>query len=173
MKTGQISSKAIMVFAIIISCMCFRANGQVPLSGKYNTTDYPEDRKAIEAQRSIMEDSTQFLNDDYIGVGAEGKAYYGYKEEIKSFFDNGMKFKSVTPVPGSYVLRIYNGDAAIRNSMLDVVFEAPKGTLSIRVLRIENDIKQNGKWYFVAGQGTLAMSKEEFEKATAQFLKTK
>ena len=84
-----------------------------------------------------------------------------------------MNFKSVTPVPGSYFLRIYNGDAAIRNSMLDVVFEAPKGILSLRVLRIENYIKQKGKWYLVAGQGTLAMSKEEFEKATAQFLITK
>ncbi len=89
-----------MVFTIIILFICLQATGQVPPSGKYNTTDYPEDRKAIEAQRSIMDDSTQFLNDDYIGVGAEGKAYYGYKEEMKSFFDNGMKFKSVTPVPG-------------------------------------------------------------------------
>ena len=56
---------------------------QVPPSGKYNTTNYPEDRKAIEAL-GTAEDSLVHLNDDYIAVGPEGKVSYGYDEWKKA-----------------------------------------------------------------------------------------
>ena len=135
---------------------------QVPPAGKYNTTNYPEDRKAIEAL-GMVKDSDVHLNDDYIAVGPEGKVSYGYEEWKKGFTDNGATFKSVTPRPGTYILRVYNGDAAVKNMILDVVFATPGGDFSITVIRTEAYIKQNGKWYFVAGQGTKLASKEEME----------
>ncbi|MEO7044074.1 MAG: DUF4440 domain-containing protein [Ferruginibacter sp.] len=152
-----------IIFTVII--IFFTSNilkAQVPPEGKYNTTNYPEDRKAIEALRDVKE-SESHLNDDYIAVGPEGKVSYGYEEWEKGFTDKGATFKSVTPRPGTYILRVYNGDAAVKNMILDVVFSTPGGDMSITVIRTETYIKQNGKWYFVAGQGTRLATKEELE----------
>ncbi|MEP7253402.1 MAG: hypothetical protein ABI683_13505 [Ginsengibacter sp.] len=169
----QFKDNLTIIFILSMTIISTTVFGQITAAtiDKYDTTNYPKDRKAIEAIKGIREDSMHFLNDDYIGVGAEGKAYYGYKDEIKSFIDNEVKFKSARRVPNTYFLRIYNGDAAIKNLALDIVMETPKGILSFRVLRVETFIKRKGKWYRMAGQGTLAMTKEEFEKAIEQFIK--
>ena len=159
----QLNSKMIMITAIIIFFMNHIAGAQVPPPGKYNTASYPEERKAIEQVSSRL-DSTQFLNDDCIAVGPEGRVSYGFEEWKKGFEDKHATFKSVTPVPGTYILRVYNGDAAVKNMTLDVVFDTPEGELYITVIRTETYIKQNGKWYFVAGQGTAKMSAAELEE---------
>lgn len=141
------------------------AFAQVPPPGKYNTINYPEDRKAIEAL-GMVKDSSVHLNDDYIAVGPEGKVSYGYDEWKKGFTGKGATFKSVTPRPGTYILRIYNGDAAVKNMILDVVFATPGGDMSITVIRTETYIKQNGKWYFVGGQGTKLAGAAELKEMT-------
>jgi hypothetical protein len=82
----------------------------------------------------------------------------------KGFVEEGATFKSAKPVPGTTVLRIYNGDAAVKNFVLGVVFATTKGDFPTRVVRTETYIKQNGKWYFVAGQGTRVLSKEEYDE---------
>jgi hypothetical protein len=151
-----------MVTAIILLFVSTTTLAQVPPTGKYNSTNYPEDRKAIEAL-GMINDSTVYLNDDYIAVGPEGKVSYGFEEWKKGFSDKGATFKSVTPRPGTYILRVYNGDAAVKNMILDVVFATPGGDMSITVIRTETYIKQNGKWYFVGGQGTKLATKEELE----------
>ncbi|WP_139924685.1 nuclear transport factor 2 family protein [Hymenobacter sp. DG01] len=138
-------------------------HAQLPPANKYNTSSYPEDRKAIELL-SRKNDSTRFHNDDYIAVGPEGRISYGFAEWEKGFKEAGATFKSARPVPGSTVLRIYNGDAAVKTFMLDVVFATTKGDFPLRVVRTETYIKQNGKWYFVAGQGTRVLSKEEYDE---------
>lgn len=143
---------------------------QVPPAGKYNTTNYPEDRKAIEAL-GMLKDSAVHLNDDYIAVGPEGKISYGYEEWKKGFADKGATFKSVTPRPDTYILRVYNGDAAVKNMILDVVFSTPGGEMFITVIRTETYIKQNGKWYFVGGQGTKLATKEEVEEMKKKAMK--
>ena len=160
---NKLMKKNLIIFTLFVFCAMTAnmASAQAP-AGKYNITDYPEDRKAIEAIRT-RPDSLQHLNDDYIAVGPEGKISYGLAQWKKGFADNKATFKSVTPVPGMYILRIYNGDAAVSFNVLDVVFTTPKGDISIRVIRTETYIKQNGQWYFVSGQGTRSMSKEEFE----------
>ncbi len=135
---------------------------QVPPTGKYNTTNYPDDKKAIEALTEVQ-DSTAYLNDAYIAVGPEGKVSYGFEQWKKGFTDKGVTFKSVTPRPGTYILRVYNGDAAVKNMILDVVFATTGGDFSITVIRTETYIKQKGKWYFVSGQGTKLATKEELE----------
>ncbi len=89
----------------------------------------------------------------------------------KGFTDVGATFKSVTPVPGTHVLRVYNGDAAVRNVMLDVVFDTPGGDMNIRVVRTETYIKIKGRWYFVSGQGTRVMSPEELTATQQQMMK--
>jgi len=162
MKQKQRIFKTVMASFIIMLLHTSTVIAQVPPPGKYNTTNYPEDRKAIEALNAIG-DSTIYLNDDYIAVGPEGRVSYGFEQWKKGFEDKGATFKSVTPVPGTYILRVYNGDAAVKNMIVDVVFSTPNGDLYITVIRTETYIKQKGKWYFVGGQGTRVMTKEENE----------
>ncbi|MBW3130685.1 hypothetical protein [Hymenobacter profundi] len=155
------------IIAIVV--LLFKSNvyAQIPPTNKYDTSSYPEDRKAIEAL-SRKNDNTRFNNDDYIAVGPEGRISYGYSEWEKGFKEAGATFKSARPVAGSTVLRIYNGDAAVKNFVLDVVFDTKKGDFPIKVVRTETYIKQNGKWYFVAGQGTRVLSKEEYDEHMKQ-----
>lgn len=159
----QLNYKLKIITAITLFFISVNSMAQVPPTGKYNTTSYPDDRKAIEAL-GMINDSTVYLNDDYIAVGPEGKVSYGFEEWEKGFIDKGATFKSVTPRPGTYILRVYNGDAAVKNMILDVVFATPGGDMSITVIRTETYIKQNGKWYFVGGQGTKLATKEELEE---------
>jgi hypothetical protein len=160
MKTNKLK---MMMAAVMVLLSTVYAIAQVPPAGKYNTTSYPEDRKAIEALNTLQ-DNSQYLNDDYIAVGPEGKVSYGFEEWKKGFTDNKFTFKSVKPVPGAYILRVYNGDAAVKNMIVDVVFATPKGDIAITVIRTETYIKENGKWYFVSGQGTKKATEEEKEK---------
>lgn len=158
-------SRRLLLLVVLFFCG-LASFSQIPPAGKYDTTSYPKDRKAIDelSMKINFTDSSMYYNDDYIAVGPEGKVSYGFNEWRTGFMDNGAKFKSVSPVPGSTILRIYNGDAAVRNSILSVVFDTPNGELAIKVVRTETFIKRKGKWYFVAGQGTRVMSKEELEE---------
>lgn len=151
------------VFAFLALLFTHSVRAQVPPPNKYNTSSYPDDRKAIELL-SRKNDSTRFNHDDYIAVGPEGRISYGFAEWQKGFQEEGATFKSARPVPGSTVLRIYNGDAAVKTFTLDVVFATTKGDFPLKVVRTETYIKQNGKWYFVAGQGTRVLSKEEYDE---------
>lgn len=163
----KVTNIILLVIAFVFTATMLSAQ---PPAGKYNNTNYPEDRKAIEILNSKM-DTSQFLNDDMIAVGPEGKISYGFEQWKKGFTDNGAAFKSVTPVPGMSVLRIYNGDAAVSHSVLDVVFATPNGDMNIRVIRMECYIKTNGKWYFVQGQGTRPLSKEEIDEMGKKMMK--
>ncbi|MFT4205063.1 MAG: hypothetical protein QM610_14255 [Chitinophagaceae bacterium] len=153
-------NKCLLTFTLFIAAT---AHGQSVPVGKYDTASYPEDRKAI-VILSRKNDSTRFLNDDYIAVGPEGRISYGFEQWQQGFKEEGATFKSARPVPGTTILRIYNGDAAVKNFVLDVVFATTKGDFPIRVVRTETYIKQNGKWYFVSGQGTRVLSKEEYDE---------
>ena len=139
-------------------------------AGRFNTANYPEERKAIE-EMSSKQDSSKTLTGDYIGVGADGKIAYSFTEEFRN--TNGWKFKSVTPLPGTHFLRVYNADAAVRNVVVDVVFDTPKGDLPLRVARTETYIKQQGKWYMVSAQGTMVLSEEKKEADIKRRLKAK
>ncbi|MEZ0610171.1 hypothetical protein ACAW74_16765 [Fibrella sp. WM1] len=149
-------------FVVLSLLLTVTAYAQVPPANKYDTSSYPEDRKAIE-QLSRKNDSTRFKNDDYIAVGPEGRISYGFDDWKKGFVEEGATFKSARPVPGTTILRIYNGDAAVKNFVLDVVFATKKGDFPLQVVRTETYIKQNGTWYFVAGQGTRVLSKDEYD----------
>ena len=112
----------------------------------------------------MADDSTAHLKDDYVAVGPEGRVSYGAKEWAEGFKEKQATFKSVKLVPDTYLLRIYNGDAAVKNMTLDVVFDTPGGDIFITVVRTETYIKTDGKWHFVSGQGTKKMSAEEMKE---------
>ncbi len=162
----KVTSIILLAIAFIFTTTMLRAQ---PPAGKYNTTDYPEDRKAIGLLRTIP-DSLRHLNDDYLAVGPTGEIAYGLEQWKKGILDAGFTFKSVKPVPGMSVLRIYNGDAAVSHNVMDVVLATPNGDINMKVVRMECYIKINGKWYFVQGQGTRLLSKEEIEEMTKKMI---
>ena len=153
--------RALLAGAILwLACAARPALAQTVPAGKFTTTDYPEDRKQLALIGNVF-DPALSLNDNYVGVGAEGRFYYGTAEELKAFAKYQLTFKSVTPTPGTELLRIFNGTTAIRTKQADVVFGSPHGDLPIRVIRTETFVKQNGKWYYVAGQGTQVKTETE------------
>jgi hypothetical protein len=161
--------RMLLANAIILLFVTTTTMAQVPPAGKYNTTNYPEDRKAIEAL-GILADSSVYLNDDYISVGAEGMVYYGRIQEENSFKKHDLKFKSVTPVQGTAILRIFDGKTAVSNVVLNVVFSSPKGDLNVKVIRSATYVKQMGKWYIVFGQGTMVQTEAELEESMKKSL---
>jgi hypothetical protein len=152
----------ILLFVLPVVLMFNSAFAQPP-AGKYNTENYPEDRKAIDSLNGY--DPSNLLNDDLISVGPEGKISYGFAQwttPVPGLED--FRFKSFTPMPGMTILRVYNGDAAVRHSVVDVVVTSPtKGDFALRVIRTETYIKTNGKWHLVYGQGTKWLNEEEFK----------
>ncbi len=150
-------------FLFLSAVLIVNAVAAQPPAGKYNTDNYPEDRKAIDSLNGY--DPSNLLNDDLISVGPEGKISYGFVQwttPVPGLED--FRFKSFTPMPGMTVLRVYNGDAAVRHSVIDVVVTSPtKGDFALRVIRTETYIKTNGKWHLVYGQGTKWLNEEEFK----------
>lgn len=160
MKVDNISFQLVLIF---ITLNTTNLLGQVPPPGKYDTTNYPEDRKFISSISDIFDPSLS-LNDNSISIGADGSIAYGLEEEFQKFARNGMTFKSVESVPGTELIRIFSGHTAIKTKVADVVFSTPDGDLYFKVIRSETYIKENGKWYFVLGQGTNFMTQEEFNE---------
>ena len=157
-KTSQTT-----IILIFIVFMTLKTVGQAVPLGKYDTANYPKDRKIINSIKNSFDKSLS-LNDDYIGIGADGKMSFGIPAELQTFVKDSISFKSITPVPGTELLRIFNGTTAIKTKTVDVVFDSPKGNVHFKVIRAETFIKQKGKWYFVLGQGTNFMTKEEFDE---------
>ncbi|WP_310559903.1 hypothetical protein [Flavobacterium sp.] len=162
MSTINNIPKIIITFLVAIS-ITSKIVGQIVPRGKYDTTNYPQDRKIINDISNIFDKSLS-LNDNSVSIGADGKISYGIEAELQTFVNDSMSFKSVTPVPGTVLLRIFNGTTAIKTKVADVVFDSPKGEVHFKVIRCETFIKQKGKWYFVMGQGTNVMSQEEFDE---------
>jgi len=162
MKLTNKESRMTMIF-IFIAFTTLNLFGQAPPAGKYDTTNYPKDREFINSISNIFDPSLS-LDDNSISIGADGSISYGLEEELQKFVKNGMTFKSVVSVPGTELVRIFNGKTAIKTKVADVVFSTPEGDLHFKVIRAETYIKQKGKWYFVLGQGTNFMTQEEFDE---------
>jgi uncharacterized ion transporter superfamily protein YfcC len=162
MKQNEKTQKVAITFLVFVF-ITFKVFGQMVPVGKYDTTNYPQDRKIINAITNSFDKSLS-LNDNYIGIGADGKMSFGIAAELQTFVKDSISFKSITPVLGTELLRIFNGTTAIKTKAVDVVFGSPKGDVHFKVIRAETFIKQKGKWYFVLGQGTNLMTQEEFDE---------
>ncbi len=162
MKLIYKTSQTTMILIFIVF-MTLKTVGQAVPLGKYDTANYPKDRKIINSIKNSFDKSLS-LNDDYVGIGADGKMSFGIPAELQTFVKDSISFKSITPVPGTELLRIFNGTTAIKTKTVDVVFDSPKGDVHFKVIRAETFIKQKGKWYLVLGQGTNFMTQVEFDE---------
>ena len=151
------------IFLLVIIFITLKAAAQEVPFGKYDTTNYPRDRKIINSIQNSFDKSLS-LNDNYVGIGADGKMSFGVPEELQPFIKDSISFKSITPLRGTELLRIFNGVTAIKTKTVDVLFDSPRGDVHFKVIRAETFIKQNGKWYFVLGQGTNFMTQGQFDE---------
>lgn len=83
MKLNTKASQITMIF-IFIALKTAELYGQVPPQGKYDTTNFPEDRKFINSISDIFDPSLS-LNDNSISIGADGSISYGLEEEFQKF----------------------------------------------------------------------------------------
>ena len=160
---NQINKASRIAMTYMIVMVSLKVVGQIVPAGKYNTANYPKDRKIINAIQNSFDKSLS-LNDNYVGIGADGKMSFGTSAELQTFVKDSISFKSIIPVLGTELLRIFNGTMAIKTKTVDVVFDSPKGNVHFKVIRAETFIKQKGNWYFVLGQGTNFMTQEEFDE---------
>jgi len=71
--------------ALMITCFVFtiiHVTGQTVPIGKYKTTNYPKDRAIINSIKNSFGKSLS-LDDDYVGIGADGKMSFGIPSNFK------------------------------------------------------------------------------------------
>jgi hypothetical protein len=87
-------------------------------------------------------------------VGAKGDISFSAQEHKAVQTKEKLIFKSVKPVPGTEIIRIYGGTTAVVNWLADVQLNVDGRDIALKVRRLEVYIKQAAGWCRVAGQGT-------------------
>ncbi|OON69234.1 nuclear transport factor 2 family protein [Hymenobacter sp. CRA2] len=91
---------------------------------------------------------------DMVAVGPKGDISFSEAEWRAAQAKEKLVFKSVSVVPGSEIIRIYNATSAVVNWLADVRLQVAGKDVAIKVRRLEVFIKQGNNWCRVAGQGT-------------------
>lgn len=91
---------------------------------------------------------------DVVLVGAKGDISYSAQQWRGVQAREKLIFRSVKPVPGTEIIRIYNGTSAVVNWLADVQLTVDGRDIALKVRRLEVFIKKESGWCRVAGQGT-------------------
>ena len=139
-------TKLYLLITTLFSLSVLSVNAQI------DTVSFPKERAEIKAIVHSPANST--LGKDIIMVGAKGDISFTQEELKGARTQEKLIFKSVKPVPGSEIIRIYNATTAIVNWLAAVELQVDGHDVSLKVRRIEVYIKKGGIWNRVAGQGT-------------------
>jgi hypothetical protein len=91
---------------------------------------------------------------DIIMVGAKGDISFSAQEHRAVQTKEKLVFKSVKPVPGTEIIRVYGGTSAVVNWLADVQLNVDGRDIALKVRRLEVYVKKAAGWCRVAGQGT-------------------
>ncbi len=119
-----------------------------------DTTQYPAQRKEIQDLLQRGGPGTEKSCGDYIAVGPKGDISFSRQEWIAAQAKMKLVFKSLNVVPGSQVIRIYDGTTAVVNWLADVALVVAGKDINLKVRRLEIYHKTATGWCMVAGQGT-------------------
>ena len=138
---------------VIIGLLCFAS---VWGFAQMDTTSFARERLEIKA---IVHDPINSANSaascsDVIMVGAKGDISFTAQELKGARGHEKVVFKSVRPVPGSEIIRIYNATTAVVNWLAAVQLQVDGHDVALKVRRLEVYVKKQGNWCRVAGQGT-------------------
>ncbi len=121
-----------------------------------DTVSYAQERQAI---RTILHgpggaNTSPSACNDVVLVGAKGDISFSAQQWRGVQTREKLVFRSVKPVPGTEIIRIYNGTAAVVNWLADVQLTVDGRDLALKVRRLEVFMKKETGWCRVAGQGT-------------------
>lgn len=119
-----------------------------------DTTSYPKERLEIKQLLRSQKPGTVIDCDDFIAVGPKGDISFTRQQWIEAQKKEKVVFKSVMPIPGQEIIRIYEGTMAVVNVLIQVRLGIEGKDVDIKVRRLEVYHKKQGKWCRVAGQGT-------------------
>jgi len=119
-----------------------------------DTVSYPEQRKQVLELLHRAGPGTEKSCGDLIAVGPKGDLSLSRKEWSAVQSKEQVVFKSVQIVPGTEIVRVYDGTAAVVNFLADVALKVDGKDLRLKVRRLEVYHKTPTGWCMVAGQGT-------------------
>jgi hypothetical protein len=139
--------------ALLLSCLL------LPLTtaayAQIDTLSYPRERQQI---RALLRQPGGYRPAptcrDMVAVGPKGDISFSEAEWRAAQTREKVVFRSVSPVPGSEIIRIYNASSAVVNWLADVRLTVAGQDVALKVRRLEVFIKQGDTWCRVAGQGT-------------------
>jgi hypothetical protein len=119
-----------------------------------DTVSYPEQRKQLLELLHKSGPGTEKSCGDLVAVGPKGDISLSRKEWVAAQSKEQVVFRSVRIVPGTEIVRIYDGTAAVVNSLADVALAVGGRDINLKLRRLEVYHKTPAGWCMVAGQGT-------------------
>ena len=119
-----------------------------------DTTQYPAERQQIRNLLYKFVPGSDKSCSDFIAVGPKGDISFSRQEWIAAQVKMKATFKSVQVVPGSDVIRVYEGATAVVNFLAAVSLVVDGKDVTLKVRRLEVYHKTTTGWCMVAGQGT-------------------
>lgn len=119
-----------------------------------DTVSYPEQRKQIIELLHKSGPGTEKSCGDLVAVGPKGDISLSRKEWVAAQSKEQVVFKSVRIVPGTEIIRIYDGTSAVVNFLADVALTVGGRDIRLKVRRLEVYHSTQTGWCMVAGQGT-------------------
>ncbi|WP_324671530.1 hypothetical protein [Hymenobacter sp. GOD-10R] len=124
-------------------------------SAQIDTVSYPKERQQIRAILHSPGGAERVsCPTDIVAVGAKGDISYSVPQWRAVQKKDKVVFRSVKPVPGSEIIRLYSGTSAVVNWLADVQLTVDGREVALKVRRLEVFIKKETGWCRVAGQGT-------------------
>jgi hypothetical protein len=124
------------------------------VSAQIDTTSYPDQRREILELLHKGAQGGDKSCGDFIAVGPKGDISFSRKEWIEVQKKMKLVFKSMRIIPGSEVVRVYDGTSAVVNFVADVALVVDGKDVALKVRRLEVYHKTGTGWCMVAGQGT-------------------
>jgi hypothetical protein len=120
-----------------------------------DTVSYAKERREIKALLHTPSGANGPATcNDLIMVGAKGDISFSAQAHKAVQTKEKIVFKSVKPVPGTEIIRVYDGTSAVVNWLADVQLNVDGRDIALKVRRLEVYVKKAAGWCRVAGQGT-------------------
>lgn len=145
---SKYSDMKYLIILLLVTGLADKSNAQI------DTTSYPEQRKQILDLLHHSGPGTEKSCGDLVAVGPKGDISFSRKEWAAAQAKEQVVFRSLMIMPGSEVVRVYDGTTAVVNFLADVALTVAGKEVNLKVRRLEVYHKTAAGWCMVAGQGT-------------------
>ena len=124
------------------------------VSAQIDTTSYPAERRELLQLLHQTKPGQDKSCGDLVAVGPKGDISTSRQQWVAAQGKQQVVFKSVTIVPGTEIIRVYNGTSGVVNFLSTVSLVVAGKDIKIKVRRLEVYHRTSTGWCMVAGQGT-------------------